>query len=156
MTVSQQTPQLAGHLGHRAGVQAHLQAALKAGAVGEQAPGRERGRGLDPGDDQAGGLLAAEAALAPAQARRAAEGGQIAVVDRAAAVRSRHHPAPRTADRLGHELDHDDHLARVLLDVEDPEPGQAKQRLSGAGSVGHVKSLPVVAALVSRNDAGGS
>ena len=64
--------------------------------------------------------------------------------------------AARAADDLGDQLDHDDQLARRFVDLDHSEVRKAEQRLGSAGSVGHVRSLLVVAALDSRNDAGGS
>jgi hypothetical protein len=148
--------ELCRHLAHRAGVAPHLATALGAGAVGQKAPRRERRRLLGPGARRAPSLLAAEAPLGPAKARRPAEGRQIPVLDLHAIVGDRHHAAGRAADQPGEGLDHDHHLGGALSHVQHPEPGQAEHGLGNAGSVTHVRSLLVVAAFVSRNDDGGS
>src|SRR5665811_188240 len=75
-------------------------------------------------------------------ARRTAEGRQIAVLDRHPVMRRRDHPTPRAADQISAGLDADHHLRLGLLDLEHPEPGQAEHRLGNASSVTHRQGSP--------------
>ena len=149
-------PELGRHLRDRTGVAAHLGAALGAGAVGQQAPRGEAGGLLAPGPRRARGLLATPAPLGPHEARRPPEGRQVAVLDGHPVVGPGHDPALGTADQLGGRLDLDDQLAAVSRTSRTRKPGRPSIASATPVASGIVRSLPVVAALVSRNDAGGS
>ena len=134
--------EFSGHLRDRAGVEPDLQAALEPGPVGEQAPRGELLRGLGPGAQRARRLLAAPAALGPHQPGGTAERRQIPVLDNHPLMGPRHDPALRTADQAGVGLDLDHDLGGALVDIQNPEPGQAKQGLGNASSVTHRQGSP--------------
>ena len=140
-------PQLPGHLGDRAGVDPHLDAALDRRPPGEQTPGHKLIPGLGPAAQITPRMRAPVPALAPHQPDRPPERRQIPVLHRHPFMRHRDTRAGRAHHRLRERLDAQHQLDIRLDCLQHPEAGQAKHHLGNASSVRHVGDPTFVAAV---------